>query len=102
MFKHIDNYCRTCQKCIFTKPPREIKAPLQPIAAVSSFHTIYMDIIGPLPTTLSGNKYILNFVDSLTKWSEAISIVKTDAVIVGKALYDNVIMPPWMSRNFNN
>ena len=91
MFREIDNYCRTCQKCIFTKPPREIKAPLQPLVAVSSFHTIYMDIIGPLPTTLSGNKYILNFVDSLTKWCEAIPIHKTDAVIVGKALYDHVI-----------
>ena len=91
MFREIDNFCKTCQKCNFTKPPREIRAPLQPLAAVSSFHTIYMDIIGPLPTTSSGNKYILNFVDSLTKWCEAIPIHKTDAAIVGKALYDHVI-----------
>ena len=75
----------------FTKPPREIKAPLQPLPAVSSFHTIYMDYVGPLPTTLSGIKYILNFIDSLTEWCESIPLHKTDAVIVGRALYDHVI-----------
>ena len=45
MFREVDNYCRTCQKCIFTKLTREVKAPLQPLAAVSSFHTIYIWVL---------------------------------------------------------
>ena len=50
-----------------------------------------MDLIGPLPTTEEGNKYILVFIDALTKWSEAVPIVKTDSGIIAKHLYEHII-----------
>ena len=91
LYKEVKNYCQTCQKCIFTKPSPQLQAPLLPLATTEPFENVYMDIVGPLPESSSGNKYILNFVDSLTKWSESIPLVKTDSVIVAKALYENIV-----------
>ena len=49
--------------------------------------------MGPLPETSSGMRYILVFIDSLTKWTECIPLDKTDAPEIANFLY----MPSWMS-----
>ena len=39
---------------------------------------VSLDIVGPLPVTERGNKYILTFVDHFTRFCEAIPIVRQD------------------------
>ena len=87
MYNEVSNYCNTCQECNKKKVTNEIKAPLQPIPTERPFQTIGMDLIGPLPTTEVGNKYILVFIDALTKWSEAVPIIG----IIAKHLYEHII-----------
>ena len=91
LYEEVKNYCETCQKCLFTKPSIPFKAPLFPLVSNEPFENVFMDIVGPLPETERGNKYILNFVDSLTKWAISIPLKKTDSVIVARALYDFVV-----------
>jgi len=44
----------------------------------------HLDIVGPLSTTISGNKYLLTFQDDLTKFSKAIPIPNQEATTVAK------------------
>jgi hypothetical protein len=53
-----------CQYFILlTLKKKKSSAPLEKIA---------MDILGPLPTSARGNKYILVIADYFTKWTEAL------------------------------
>eukprot|EP00731_Ephydatia_muelleri_P009135 Em0004g1473a len=50
-----------------------------------------MDIMGPLPETSRGNKYILVIADYFTKWSEAYPIPNMEAITVAKCLVNEFI-----------
>ncbi|KAA3670746.1 uncharacterized protein DEA37_0010397, partial [Paragonimus westermani] len=47
------------------------RAPLQTVAKVGPNYRAAIDVMGPLPTSRRGNKYILVIVDYFTKWCEA-------------------------------
>ena len=63
LFKEINGYvsdCITCKSRSMQKIKphlQEIDIPPYPMAKIS------LDLSGPYPTTLSGNKYIIAFVD---------------------------------------
>ena len=43
-----------------------------------------MDIVGPLPRTQSGNRYILTVVDHFTKHAEAYALPDQEAVTIAR------------------
>ena len=59
--------CVSCQTANLSSRPRF--APLYVIPAESLFQKWSMDILGPLKESTSGHKYILLFVESLSKWT---------------------------------
>ena len=64
LFKDVDEYCRGCAECQKTAPGRQAVAPLVPQPIVDSpFERIAMDIVGPLPQSCSGNKFVLVVCD---------------------------------------
>ncbi len=46
-----------------------------------------MDIIGPLPITTQGNKYIITLTDYFSKWAEASPLSDKTAASVAKFLF---------------
>jgi hypothetical protein len=50
-----------------------------------------MDIVGPLPMTTKGNKYIVVAIDYLTKWPEARAIPNQKASSVVSFFYEDII-----------
>lgn len=93
MKKEVTKFIKKCQSCQKNKIlGRNTKMPLE-ITSTSSepFEKIFLDIVGPLTTTESGNKYILTIQDDLTKFSDAIAIPNQEAETIAKVLVDNVI-----------
>ena len=45
-----------------------------------------MDVVGPLPKTSSGNKYVLVICDYVTRYPEAIPMKSVDAETVAEEL----------------
>ena len=81
------NACVNCQTRALKKqrpPLQEMEQPPYPFAKLS------MDISGPYPTSLSGNRYILSVVDHYTGWPEAFAIPDTSAQSVAHILVDEV------------
>ena len=85
--KEIVKCCHTCQ--VVGKATHSVTpAPLHPIPAVDPpFSRVIVDIVGPLPQTKSGNKYLLTIMDVTTRYPEAIPIRSTHAKVVLKVLF---------------
>lgn len=67
MKEDIASYVRSCPDCERAKRPWPHVGDLQPLDVTKVFEYMHLDLIGPLPTTYSGNAYILNAVDRATK-----------------------------------
>ena len=47
-----------------------MRPPLLPIPVGGAFHRVGVDIM-ELPLTVNGNRYVITFIDYLTKWVES-------------------------------
>ena len=52
---------------------------------------VALDILGPLPKSDSGNKYIMVVAEYFTKWTEAYPIPNQEAVTVARKLVDEFV-----------
>ncbi|KAL5516359.1 hypothetical protein EMCRGX_G001657 [Ephydatia muelleri] len=90
--KDVAAWCSGCLSCASRKPPpAKLRAPLQLDPAVRPLQRVAMDIMGPLPETSRGNKYILVIADYFTKWSEGYPIPNMEAITVAKCLVNEFI-----------
>lgn len=94
MKQEIEEYVKKCKSCQVnkllgpkTKVPMEITT-----TAEHPFEKCALDIVGPLPETQRGNKYILTFQDDLSKLVTAIPIPQQDAETVAREFVVNVIL----------
>ena len=74
MYRKLNSYiekCVTCQTASAKKPRpplQETDIPPYPFAKMA------LDLSGPYPTTMSGNRYIVSFIDIYSGWPEAYAV----------------------------
>ena len=86
MFYDVVNYIKTCHLCQLYKPKNQkSKAPHKPIHPYSKLSEWQTDILGQLPSSTKGNKYIFLFIDRSSKLVEAFACndIKSEKVING-------------------
>ena len=90
LFKEIHKYVSECTVCQtrslqkISQPLQETDIPPYPMAKLS------LDLSGPYPTTLSGNKYIIAFVDWFSGWPEAFAVPDKTADTVAQLIIEDV------------
>jgi hypothetical protein len=90
----VEKWCKSCDACGARKGPnKRSRGKLQRYNVGAPFERIAFDILGPLPRTKEGNKYILSVMDYFTKWPETVPIPDQEATTVADALLQN-----WISR----
>jgi len=83
--KDVEEHIKKCEQCQKNKLTPRTKAPLVITDTPSkSFEKCVLDILGPLTVTTNGNRYLLTFQDSLTKFSKAIPIPNQEANTISK------------------
>lgn len=77
MKSDIKNYIKSCESCQKNKLVRKkTKLRMQlTTASPTPFEKIYDDIVGALPLTKDGNRFILTLQDDLTKFSQALAML---------------------------
>ena len=87
LFQDVKQLCKTCPESKKTAAHRKLRAPLIPLPIMEEpFRRIAMDIVGPLPRSRSGNRYILVICDYATRYPEAIPLRSIDAEHVAEEL----------------
>ena len=87
----VGEWCRNCISCTTRKtvaPKR--RAPLQTIKAGYPMQIVSVDLMGPLPETEDGCKYVMVAVDCFTRWVKVYAIRNQEATTVAKKLVDEM------------
>jgi len=90
MYENIRSYVQSCDQCQ-RRGKYKRNEPLHPIPAYEPFYQIGIDIVGPLPRSTNGNRYIVVAIDYLTKWPEAKALSEATAENVATFIYENII-----------
>ena len=71
----VANFVLACEPCQRRKSPRQRPAGLlSPSKTSLPWQVVFMDFLGPFPTSPSGNSYVVTAIDSLSKYAFAIAV----------------------------
>ena len=87
--RDVKKYCKECAECQLTSKHKGSRVPMMPLPIMGeSFTRMAMDIVGPLPKTKSGHRYILVVCDYATRYPEAIPLKRFTAQAVAEQLIE--------------
>ena len=88
----VETWCRSCLSCARRKPPgKKTRAKLQQHISGCPLERIAIDFSGPLPESVSHNRYIMVVTDYFTKYCEAYAIPDITASTAATVLVSEFI-----------
>ena len=89
MREHIKLYVKCCNTCQHIKPgvyKAYSRGKMKLFPATEPFEQISVDIVGPLPTSYSGNRYIVTMIDSFSRYCMLVPVPDITSLSVVKAI----------------
>lgn len=90
MYQSIRDYVASCPTCQERRANLQKYGLLKSIITTRPFEQVHIDILGPLPQTTTGNRYVLVFIDHFSKYVEAAALVETTAVTIARQFISRV------------
>lgn len=92
MKKEIELYIKTCNICQLNKSGKATKMRMIIVTPADyPFEKIYLDVVGPLPVTENGNKYILTIMDDLSRYMNAYPIPDQEATTITQVFIKQIL-----------
>ena len=89
MYAEAESYVKSCEVCQKTKYQTNLKkAPLKPLQIDEVFGRYHIDLVGPMPETKEGYRYILVIRESATYWVELYPLKTQTSSEIAEALLD--------------
>ena len=99
----VKDWCRRCDSCAARKPPQK-----KPRSAMKTYNVgaplerVALDVLGPLPESERGKKYILVVADHFTKWTEAYAIPNQEAATVATKVVEEFVARMGVPRQIHS
>ncbi|CAG2215862.1 unnamed protein product [Mytilus edulis] len=78
--ENIEQWCKRCEICNSRKgPQKRPRGAMKEFLVGAPLERVALDILGPLPITTSGKKFILVLTDYFSRWAEAYPIPNQEA-----------------------
>ena len=91
-YEDVQSWCKSCDVCAAKKgPSKRQRAPMAQYNVGAPMERIALDILGPLPLSDKGNKYLLVLSDYFTRWPEAYPLPNQEASTVAEVLVKEFI-----------
>ena len=92
MYKDVDNWVRSYISCSQRKTHmHKVLAPLVNMNVPGPFERVSVDILGALPITINGNRYVLCFTDHCTRWPILVPLKTMDAATIARVFVDYIV-----------
>jgi hypothetical protein len=89
--KQLQDWIKSCEVCAKAKSKPNLVGELMPIQVHEPWHTVGVDVLGPLPISKNRNRYVLVFTDYLTKWVEAFALPNYKATTVAEIFVKELV-----------
>ena len=87
----VRRHCRGCLVCVSRRGAgRVTRPPLHPIPVGGPFQRVAVDVL-QLPPTVNGNRYVVVFMDYLTKWPEAYATADQTASTIARLFVEQIV-----------
>lgn len=93
MNRDVGMWAKACIQCQRAKIQRHTVSDLQEFQPSARFEHVCVDIVGPLPETSRGYRYLVTMIDRCTRWPEAFPVMDITADTVAKVVYEG-----WIAR----
>lgn len=87
----VAEFIQSCEACAIHKKSQAQRMPMGQFIVGEPMERVAMDILGPLPITKRGNRYVLVVADLFTKWTQAVPIPDQEAKTVARSLVNEFI-----------
>ena len=89
----VRRWCRSCDLCATrNRPQKTPRAPMKTYNVGAPMERVALDVLGPLPESEQGNRYILVIADYFTKWTESYPMPNQEATTVAKLLVEEFVV----------
>lgn len=94
LFSSVQHYVRSCRDCQRRKvPPLKPAGLLKPLEPPHApFQQVGMDLLGPFPTSYTGNKWIVVTTDYLTRYAETKLVPRATATEVSTFFVHDIVL----------
>lgn len=87
--KDVGRWTKECLECQRHNKGTTSRSPLQPLSTIEEpWQRVAIDIVGPLPRTANGYRYILTIMDFASRYPEAVPLRRVDTRTVADALIE--------------
>ena len=98
--KDVEEFVGECKECILGKAtPNKKEGYMQLFEAHEPFEIVHMDIVGPLPITRSGNRYILTMMDRYSRMVKLVPLPVITAKCICVAFRNNWLLQYGVPEN---
>lgn len=95
MKEQVEDFVKKCPECQInkTRTQRNTKVPMQiSFTPYEPFQKLNVDLMGPLPLSIHGNRYILSAQCDLTKYNIAIPLPNQESETIARALVKEIFL----------
>ena len=101
MKEDVDQFKRACPICQSFRTAIPPRAPV-PIEVTAPFDRVGIDLVGPMPITSRGNRYVVVATDYFTHYTEAVPIPEKSAAVVASFLNRYILKRHGAPKIFQN
>lgn len=89
--EHVKQHVKSCAPCKLGLAKFNEPVTMQPITVQGIYHKVGVDMIGPIQTSASGNKYIVTAIDYMSKNIEATAVPDKSSKTTAEFFYKDII-----------
>jgi Integrase zinc binding domain len=96
MYREIEDAVRSCEQCARNNVQERTRVnKIKLFPAHEPLEFVAIDILGPLPKTAHGNRFLLVISDRFSKLTRTIPMKTTTALAVAKAFFHSLVIFLW-------
>jgi len=92
VYQDVKHCCRSCTTCGIMRKASGTSGPLQPLKVNHLWDLIGIDIVGKLPTTARGNKFVIVVTEYMSRYAFAFPVKDITSATIARKILKHILL----------